>query len=85
MARKLIVPIDDELEKEMSAFPEVDWVEVAIKAIRNCIRGRENCKFLHSLVDRAMSQERKQRSQERRRRSKSPNKKSLKLLALRSE
>ena len=69
MVRKLIVPIDDELEKEMSAFPEVDWVEVAIKAIRNCIRGRENCKFLHTLVDRAMSQERK-------RRSKSPNKKS---------
>ena len=78
MARKLIVPIDDELEKEMSAFPEVDWVEVAIKAIRNCIRGRENCKFLHTLVDRAMSQERK-------RRSKSPNKKSLKLRALRSQ
>ncbi len=67
--RKLIVPIDDELEKEMSAFPEVDWVEVTIQAIRNCIRGRENCKFLHTLVDRAMSQERK-------RRSKSPTKKS---------
>jgi hypothetical protein len=78
LVRKLIVPIDDELEKEMSAFPEVDWVEVAIKAIRNCIRGRENCKFLHTLVDRAMSQERK-------RRSKSPNKKSLKLRALRSQ
>jgi hypothetical protein len=78
LARKLIVPIDDELEKEMSAFPEVDWVEVAIKAIRNCIRGRENCKFLHTLVDRAMSQERK-------RRSKSANKKSLKLRALRSQ
>ena len=30
MVRKLIVQIDDELEKEMSAFPEVDWVEVGI-------------------------------------------------------
>ena len=78
MVRKLIVQIDDELEKEMSAFPEVDWVEVAIQAIRNCIRDRENCKFLHTLVDRAMSQERK-------RGSKSPNKKSQKLRALRSE
>ena len=78
MVRKLLVPIDDELEKEMSAFPEVDWVEVAIKAIRNCIRDRENCKFLHTLVDRAMSQERKHRS-------KSPNKKSQKLRALHSE
>ena len=73
MARKLIVPIDDELEKEMSAFPEVDWVEVAIKAIRNCICDRENCKFLHTLVDRAMSQESKRRS------------KSQKLHTLRSE
>ena len=78
MVRKLTVQIDDELEKEMSAFPEVDWVEVAIQAIRNCIRDRENCKFLHTLVDRAMSQERK-------RRSKSPNKRSQKLRALHSE
>ena len=69
MVRKLIVPIDDELEKEMSAFPEVDWVQVATKAIRDCIRDRENCKFYHTIIDRAMSQERK-------RRSKSPNKKS---------
>ena len=68
MVRKLIVHINDELEKEMSAFPEVDWVEVAIKAIRECIRDREKCKFYHTIIDRAMSQERK-------RRSKSPNKK----------
>ena len=59
MVRKLIVHIDDELEKEMSAYPEVDWVEVAIKAIRDCIRGREKCKFYHTIIDRAMSQERK--------------------------
>ena len=69
MVRKLIVHIDDELEKEMSAHPEVDWVEFAIKAIRDCIGDRENCKFYHTIIDRAMSEERKQRS-------KSPNKKS---------
>jgi hypothetical protein len=68
LAHRLIVPIDDELEKEMNAWPEVNWVEVAIKAIRDCIRDRENCKFYHKIVDRAMSQERKQRS-------KTPNKK----------
>ena len=68
MVRKLIVHINDELEKEMNACPEVDWVEVAIKAIRDCIRDRENCRFYHTIIDRAMSQERK-------RRSKSPNKK----------
>jgi hypothetical protein len=72
LVRKLIVPIDDELEKEMAAHPEVDWIEVAIKAIRDCIRDRENCKFYHTIIDRAMSQDRK-------RRSKSPNKKSQKL------
>ena len=69
MVRKLIVLIDDELEKEMSAFSEVDWIEVAIQAIRNCIRDREKCKFYHTIIDRTMSQERK-------RISKSPNKKS---------
>ena len=68
MVRELIVHINDELEKEMSAFPEVDWVEVAIRAIRDCIRGRENRRFYDTIIDRAMSQERK-------RRSKSPNKK----------
>ena len=62
MARKLIVPIDDELEKEMSAFPEVDWVEVAIKAIRSCIGGREICKFYDTVVERAILQDRKRRS-----------------------
>jgi hypothetical protein len=56
------VHINDELEKEMNAYPEVDWVEVAIKAIRDCIRDRENCKFYHTIIDRAMSQERKRRS-----------------------
>ena len=76
MVRKLIVNIDDELEKEMSAHPEVDWVAVAIKAIRDCISRRERCKFYDTIVDRAIAQDRKQRSQERKRRSKSPTKKS---------
>lgn len=69
MVRKLIVHIDDELEKEMRVYPEVDWAAVATKAIRSCIDGREICKFYNTIVDRAMSQERKGRS-------KSPNKKS---------
>jgi hypothetical protein len=74
----LIVHIDDELEKEMSAHPEVDWVEVAIKAIRSCISGREICKFYNTVVERAILQDRK-------RRSKTSSKKSQKLRALRSE
>ena len=63
MARKLIVPIDEELEKEMKAHPEVDWVKVAIKAIRDCIRDRESCKFYDTIVERAISQERKRESE----------------------
>jgi ferredoxin len=53
------VHINDELEKEMNAYPEVDWVEVAIQAIRDCIRDREKCKFYHTIIDRAMSQREK--------------------------
>jgi hypothetical protein len=69
LVRELIVHIDDELEKEMSTHPEVDWVAVAIKAIRDCIRSKERCKFYDTIIDRAISQEKK-------RRSKPPNKKS---------
>jgi hypothetical protein len=65
----LIAAIDDELEKEMNAYPGVDWAGVATKAIRNCIHGREICKFYDTIVERAISQERK-------RRSKTPSKKS---------
>jgi hypothetical protein len=62
LVRELVVHIDDDLEKEMSAHPEVDWVGVVIKAIRDCIRRRENCKFYDTIIDRAMSEERKRRS-----------------------
>jgi hypothetical protein len=82
LVRELVVHIDDELEKEMSAHPEVDWVKVVIKAIRDCIRCRENCKFYDTIIDRAMSEERKERA---RARFKPPNKKSQKLRALRPE
>ena len=54
--------IDDDLEKEMRAYPEVDWAAVAIKAIRNCINGREICKFYDTIVERAILQDRKLRS-----------------------
>lgn len=47
MVRKLTLNIDDELEKEMRTCPEVDCVKVDIKAIRDCIRDREICKFYH--------------------------------------
>jgi len=78
LVRKLIVSIDDELEKEMSAHPEMDWAAVALKAIRSCISGREICKFYDTVVERAILQDRKHRS-------KTSSKKSQKLRALHSE
>lgn len=61
LVRRLIVHIDDELEKEMRAYPEVDWAAIAIKAIRSCISGREICKFYDTIVERAILQDRKRR------------------------
>jgi hypothetical protein len=61
-ARRLIVHIDDDLKKKMRAYPEVDWAAVAIKATRSCISGREICKFYNTVVERAISQDRKLRS-----------------------
>jgi hypothetical protein len=34
LARELIVVIDDELEREMSKYPEVDWIDTIRKLLR---------------------------------------------------
>jgi len=57
LARELIVAIDDELEKEMSKYPEVDWVEVIRKLLRDCIRRKEIAEMYTAPVERAMRQE----------------------------
>jgi len=57
LARELIVAIDDELEKEMSKYPEVDWVEVIRKLLRDCIRRKEIAEMYTAPVERAMLQE----------------------------
>lgn len=74
LTRRLTVHIDDDLEKEMRAYPEIDWAAVAIKAIRNCISGRGICKLYDTVVERAILQDRK-------RRSKTSSKKSQKSLS----
>jgi hypothetical protein len=74
LVRRLIVHIDDDLEKEMRAYPEVDWAAVAAKAIRSCISGREICKFYDTVVERAILQDKE-------RRSKTSSKKSQKSLS----
>ena len=41
MVRKLKVTVDDELEKEMSRYLDVDWAEVIRKGLRGYIRNRD--------------------------------------------
>ena len=57
MTRELIVPIDDELEKEMSKYPEVDWIETIRTSLRECIRRKEISEMYTAPVERAMLQE----------------------------
>jgi hypothetical protein len=51
------VAIDDELEKEMSKYPEVDWIETIRKLLRDCIRRKEIAEMYTAPVERAMLQE----------------------------
>ena len=41
LVHQLTITIDDELKREMSKHPEVDWNEVVKKAIREYLRRRE--------------------------------------------
>ena len=57
MARELIVTIDDELERDMSKYPEVDWIDTIRKLLRDCIRRKEISEMYTAPVERAMLQE----------------------------
>jgi hypothetical protein len=60
LTRKLIIPIDGELEKEMSKYPEVDWVDAVRKSLRECIRRKEIAEMYNAPVERAMLQEKQE-------------------------
>ena len=57
MTRELIVTIDDELEREMGKYPDVDWIETIRTSLRECIRRKEICEMYTAPVERAMLQE----------------------------
>jgi hypothetical protein len=57
LTRELTVIIDDELEKEMSKYPEVDWIDTIRKLLRECIRRKEIAEMYTAPVERAMLQE----------------------------
>jgi hypothetical protein len=54
------VTVDDELEKEMSKYPEVDWIEAVRKLICECIRRKEIAAMYTVPVERAMMQEKQE-------------------------
>jgi hypothetical protein len=56
LVRELAVVIDDELEREMSKYPEVDWAKVVRKAIKEYIHRREIYEIYNAPIEKAMSQ-----------------------------
>ena len=56
LVHQLIITIDDELEKEMSKYSEVDWAEVVKKAIREYLRRREIFEIYNAPIEKALSQ-----------------------------
>jgi hypothetical protein len=57
LTRQLIINIDDELEKEMSKYPEVDWSEAAQKLLRQCIHRKQMTEMYTAPVERALQEE----------------------------
>lgn len=52
MTREFVMTIDDELDKEMSKYPEVDWVDVVRKSLRECICRKEIAEMYTGPVER---------------------------------
>ncbi|MFH0897146.1 MAG: hypothetical protein V1850_03745 [Candidatus Bathyarchaeota archaeon] len=57
MSRELTVIIDDDLEKEMGKYPDVDWMETIRELLRECIHRKEIAEMYTAPVERAMLQE----------------------------
>jgi hypothetical protein len=56
LVHQLTITIDDELKREMSKHPEVDWNEVVKKAIREYLRRREIFEIYNAPIEKALSQ-----------------------------
>ena len=51
MARELLVSIDDELDKEMSKYPGVDWSDAVRELLRACICRKEIAEMYTEAVE----------------------------------
>jgi len=56
LVHQLIITINNELKKEMSRYPDVDWNEVVKKAIREYLHRRENFEIYNAPIEKALSQ-----------------------------
>jgi hypothetical protein len=56
LVHQLIITINNELKKEMSRYPEVDWNEVVKKAIREYLHRREIFEIYNAPIEKALSQ-----------------------------
>jgi hypothetical protein len=56
LVHRLIITINNELKKEMSRYPEVDWNEVVKKTIREYLHRREIFEIYNAPIEKALSQ-----------------------------
>ena len=59
MTRKLVVSINDDLNNEMSKYPDVDWSDAVRKSLRDCIRRKEIAEMYTGPIERAFDKRNK--------------------------
>jgi len=55
LARKLEIILDDEISKEMSRHPDINWDEVLRCAIKMCLHNREIREMYTDPIDKELS------------------------------
>lgn len=55
MIKKLEIILDDEIYKEMSTYPDINWNEVLRCAIKMCLHNREIREMYTDPIDKELS------------------------------
>ena len=55
MTKKLEIILDDEIYKEMSTYPDINWNEVLRCAIKMCLHNREIREMYTDPIDKELS------------------------------
>jgi hypothetical protein len=56
LTRKLIVSINDELDNEMSKYPDVDWPDAVRKSLRELLQRKEIADMYTGPIERTLKQ-----------------------------